>query len=185
MLAFLDFEASSLGKGGFPIEVGWVFEDGQGEGHLIRPAPGWTEWDREAEAVHGISRDMLLRDGKSHVEVAARMVQLLGDYDLVASAPSWDGKWLSKLLRSSGYTRRTLTLRDSDDALRELAEGILRPVIAEADLVETVDALIRKVDPPSSHSAPAHRALADAEAERQLWLRVRTTAQACAESLSG
>ena len=26
MLVFLDFEASSLGKRSYPIEVGWVFE---------------------------------------------------------------------------------------------------------------------------------------------------------------
>jgi hypothetical protein len=26
--AFLDFEASSLGRHGFPIEVAWVFENG-------------------------------------------------------------------------------------------------------------------------------------------------------------
>ena len=40
MLVFLDFEASSLGKRSYPIEVGWVFEDGRSEAHLIRPAPG-------------------------------------------------------------------------------------------------------------------------------------------------
>jgi hypothetical protein len=37
MRVFLDFEASSLGKNGYPIEVGWVFEDGACEAHLIRP----------------------------------------------------------------------------------------------------------------------------------------------------
>jgi hypothetical protein len=36
---FLDFEASSLRKNGFPIEIGWVFENGAAESHLIRPAP--------------------------------------------------------------------------------------------------------------------------------------------------
>ena len=40
MLVFLDFEASSLAKRGYPIEVAWVFEDGRAESHLIRPAPG-------------------------------------------------------------------------------------------------------------------------------------------------
>ena len=44
MKAFLDFEASSLEKGGFPVEVGWVLEDGAEEAHLIRPAPDWTVW---------------------------------------------------------------------------------------------------------------------------------------------
>lgn len=50
MLAFLDFEASSLAERSYPIEVGWVFEDGAGEAHLIRSAPEWTDWTIAAEA---------------------------------------------------------------------------------------------------------------------------------------
>jgi hypothetical protein len=40
MIVFLDFEASSLARHSYPIEVAWVFEDGASEAHLIRPAPG-------------------------------------------------------------------------------------------------------------------------------------------------
>lgn len=43
MVVFLDSEASSLDRKGFPIEVAWVFENGDEESHLIRPAEGWTE----------------------------------------------------------------------------------------------------------------------------------------------
>lgn len=50
MLVFLDFEASSLSKQSYPIEVAWVFEDGRSEEYLIRPAPIWTDWDSAAEA---------------------------------------------------------------------------------------------------------------------------------------
>ena len=59
MKAFLDFEASSLEKGGFPVEVGWVLQDGAEEAHLIRPAPDWTVWSEEAEAIHRLSRARL------------------------------------------------------------------------------------------------------------------------------
>lgn len=45
MVVFLDFEASSLAKLSYPIEVAWVFEDGASETHLIQPAPQWTDWD--------------------------------------------------------------------------------------------------------------------------------------------
>ena len=45
MRVFLDFEASSLSKDSYPIEVGWAGEDGSTEAHLIRPAPDWTDWD--------------------------------------------------------------------------------------------------------------------------------------------
>ena len=39
MIHFLDFEASSLMKGSFPIEVAWVDQDAQAESYLIKPAP--------------------------------------------------------------------------------------------------------------------------------------------------
>ncbi|WP_171905933.1 hypothetical protein [Sphingobium phenoxybenzoativorans] len=55
MLVFLDFEASSLAKRSYPIEVGWVFEDGSSAAYLIRPAPDWTDWDAGAAAIHGIA----------------------------------------------------------------------------------------------------------------------------------
>jgi hypothetical protein len=56
-IAFLDFEASSLGKQGYPIEVAWVFANGEEESHLIRPAEAWTDWDVKAGRIHGISRE--------------------------------------------------------------------------------------------------------------------------------
>lgn len=88
MIVFLDFEASSLARNSYPIEVGWVFEDGREESHLIRPAPGWTDWDAAAEAIHGIARDTLEREGAPHDVVARRMVEVLDGHQLHASAPS-------------------------------------------------------------------------------------------------
>ncbi len=41
MKAFIDVEASSLSEYSFPIEVGWVLEDGTGTSYLIRPEPTW------------------------------------------------------------------------------------------------------------------------------------------------
>ncbi len=178
MLVFLDLEASSLAKEGYPIEVGWVFEDGRSEGHLIRPAPDWTDWDPRAEAIHRISRAMLERDGVPHGEVAARMVEQLHGHDLVASAPSWDGKWLSRLLRAAGLPRHSLRLRDSDDAVREAAAALLGPAFPHGGLEEAVSSLVGAIDRESPAAAPAHRAVADAEGERQLWLAVRTAAEA-------
>ncbi len=129
MFAFLDFEASSLAKFSYPIEVAWVFEDGTSEAHLIRPAPQWTDWDVEAEAVHHISRDILESTGTSHEVVARRMVDKLSGHDIFASAPSWDGKWLSALLRAAKLPRHALRLRDSEEARAEGARGVLASVV--------------------------------------------------------
>ena len=121
MIVFLDFEASSLGKRGFPIEVGWAAEDGSERGSLIRPAPGWEEWSAEAEGIHGITRERLLREGEPHEAVAARLVEQLTGHALYASAPSWDGQWLSRLLRAAGLPRHALRLRDTDEAQAQAA----------------------------------------------------------------
>jgi hypothetical protein len=178
MLVFLDFEASSLAKRSYPIEVAWVFEDGRAESHLIRPAPDWTDWDPQAEAIHGIARAVLERDGVPHDEVARRMVAELSDHDLRASAPSWDGKWLSALLRASGLRRHSLRLADSDAAILDAAREILGERLEGGELDGEAQALVARVEAERAAEVPAHRALADAQAERGLWLAVREAALA-------
>lgn len=185
MLVFLDFEASSLGKNGYPIEIGWVFEDGRCENHLIRPAPDWTDWSDEAEAIHHISRDTLIDEGTPHEIVARRMVDQLTGHDLLASAPSWDGKWLSALLRAAGLPRHVLRLRDSDDARRECASAILASVIPPDRLDAFVLDLVALAEIRRNGEPPAHRALADAEDERARWLAVRAAAERAADAWHG
>ena len=177
MIVFLDFEASSLARHSYPIEVAWVFEDGASESHLIRPASGWDDWDTEAEAIHHIPRETLIRDGMPHDALAQRMVALLSGHDLAASAPSWDGKWLSALLRAAGLPRHALRLRDTEDVQREVAHSILRGQLPDADLETEVERLRSAAIAALPEGATAHRALADAEAERRRWLAVRTAAE--------
>lgn len=156
---FLDFEASSLSKQSYPIEVGWVGEDGSGEAHLIRPAPGWTEWDDRAAAVHGITRDQLARDGEAHDAVCARLLALFEGNDVLASAPSWDGHWLSMLLRAAGHPRHLVRLQDTEVAFTAAA------TIRAGDVAATIAAARARVE-----AAPAgHRALADAGREWSIW----------------
>jgi hypothetical protein len=176
MLVFLDFEASSLGKHSYPIEVAWVFADGASESHLIRPAPGWDDWDARAEAIHGISRATLLHEGTPHDRVARRMIDVLSGHDLTASAPSWDGKWLSALLRAASLPRHALRLRDTEQAQADTARAILRETLPAAALEQAVADLIRNANAPSA-TPPAHRALADAQVERDRWCAVRTAAE--------
>lgn len=120
MIAFIDFEASSLSKTSFPIEVAWVFEDGRSTSFLIRPNDDWNDWSVEAETIHGLSRELLRSDGVPVDHVARQMVDDLSGHDLFASAPSWDGKWLSVLMRGGGFPRHALRLRKSDQAFFEI-----------------------------------------------------------------
>ncbi|MET0307488.1 MAG: transcriptional regulator [Sphingomonas sp.] len=182
MLVFLDFEASSLGKQSYPIEVAWVFEDGRSEAHLIRPAPGWADWDVRSEAIHRISRETLLGEGTPHEAVAQRMLEQLGGHDLFASAPSWDGKWLSTLLRAASLPRHSLRLRDTDVALLAAAKAILDPVLDGGGLSAAIEVALRAADLYASGEPPAHRALADAREEWARWQAVRRAAEALALS---
>lgn len=177
MRVFLDFEASSLRKDSYPIEVGWAGEDGADEAHLIRPAPGWTDWDPRAEAVHGLTRARLLAEGEPHAAVARRALEALAPHEVYVSAPSWDGKWMSVLLRGAGLPRHALRLRDSEEAHLAAAAEILRGGIPDSEVEPLAAALLREARARLQNGAPRHRALADAREERAVWQEVRRLAQ--------
>jgi hypothetical protein len=161
VLVFLDFEASSLSKHSYPIEVAWVFETGEGESHLIRPEANWTDWDESAAAIHGISRAKLQSQGEAADAVSHRLVEALQGHELYASAPSWDGKWLSMLLRAGGFPRHLMKLAASRDAYLAAAGGDEAVVTAVRATIET--------------EPVEHRALPDAQRDRQIWYDIRRT----------
>lgn len=177
MIVFLDFEASSLARHSYPIEVAWVFEDGRSEAHLIRPAPEWTDWDEQAEAIHHIPRQCLMREGMVHDALARHMVSELSGHDLVATAPSWDGKWLSALLRAAGLPRHSLRLRDTEEAQRDTARAILTGLIAEDRLENEIERLRGEALTGRADRPPRHRALDDARVEYAHWTAVKVAAE--------
>jgi hypothetical protein len=173
-IVFLDFEASSLGKQGYPIEVAWVFASGEEESHLIQPAASWTDWDAKAGRIHGITREQLKSEGAPLEDVAQRMVSVLTGRTLYATAPSWDGKWLSKLLRTAGLPRHALRLEDTEMAHRRVMRDVLRDARVPAVLHRTLmqDILAQAQRSNEELGPAAHRALADAQRERLLWLDI-------------
>ncbi len=176
MKVFLDFEASSLSDHSWPVEVAWVFQDGRSDSHLIAPLPQWTDWDAESERIHGLSRARLEQEGQAAAEVATRMVEALGGHDLFASAPSWDGKWLSALLRGAGLDRHALRLRNTGEALEETAREELKHRFSGPQLEDETHRIVTKAG-ARPEDPPAHRALPDALAERDRWLAVRAAAR--------
>jgi hypothetical protein len=177
LIVFLDFEASSLAKQGFPIEIGWAAEDGTEAGHLIRPAPGWEAWSPDAERIHKITLDRLWREGEPHAAVAQRMVQVLAGHDLYASAPSWDGHWLSRLLRAAGLPRHALRLRDTEEAQRRVVADIFDAAGIPNDVrCSMANDILVEARRAFAEAAPAHRALDDARRELRLWQEVRRRA---------
>ena len=83
---FLDFEASSLASASYPIEVAWSCGGDSIESHLISPTgvSRWTDWSAKAEALHGLSREQLIAEGKPPVWVAQSMNEQL--YALVRAS---------------------------------------------------------------------------------------------------
>jgi hypothetical protein len=178
MIAFVDFEASSLADDSYPIEVGWVFEDGEGEGHLIRPAPAWMDWDPAAEAIHGLARSRLEAEGAPAELVARRVLEALGPHRAVCSAPSWDGKWLSVLLRAGGLPRHALRLADADEVHLSAAREALAGVVPVGELDSAAAAILDEARRALAGEPVRHRAVDDARAEWRLWREVKRLASA-------
>ncbi|WP_295716928.1 hypothetical protein [uncultured Halovibrio sp.] len=102
----LDIEASGLGPDSYPIEVAWCSLDGeQAWSALINPASAgdWEDWDDYAEeAIHGIARDQLLREGQDVVTVARELEQHLGGEEVFSDALPFDSFWLRRLFSAVG-----------------------------------------------------------------------------------
>lgn len=104
--AIIDLEASGFGRGSYPIEVGVALADATVHSYLIKPAPHWEHWDKEAEAIHGISREMLQKEGHSAREVAIALNELLRGQTLYSDAWSFDSSWVGRLYDEAEIVQR-------------------------------------------------------------------------------
>lgn len=111
MPPFLDFEASSLGRDSYPVEV--AFSDGSGaiQSYLIARAHGWIDWDDVSESIHGISRDKLDQGGIQPFAVLDRMNVALDGQTVYCDDAEYDGMWLDRLVKAAGSPVR-FDLRD-------------------------------------------------------------------------
>jgi hypothetical protein len=121
----LDIEASGFGRGSYPIEIGFVLPDGTAYCSLIRPDESWTHWDDAAERIHGISRALLQRHGRSAVAVAADLNERLAGREVYCDNWAHDYAWLARLF----------DLADAQPAfhLRHLRELLSETAVARFD----------------------------------------------------
>lgn len=116
----IDFEASSLGPGSYPIEVGvcrWAAPDVAIEGWstLIRPVPLWREtgsWTEEAQAVHGIRREEL-EDGLDPAETLSILNWIVGPHAAFCDGGESDFGWARRLVLAAKFMN-TFRLGDFD-----------------------------------------------------------------------
>jgi hypothetical protein len=97
----IDIEASGFGARSYPIEVGVALHDGRKFCSLILPAPDWTHWDKGAEQVHRVSRDILETYGKPMAEVTAQLNTLLEGCTLYTDGWVVDRPWLTTLFHAA------------------------------------------------------------------------------------
>jgi len=100
--AVLDIEASGFGQDSYPIEIGFVLPDGETFCTLIRPEPGWTHWDENAERLHRISQKSLQLHGRHAHEVAVLLNERLRGMTLYCDGWAHDFVWLSTLFEAAG-----------------------------------------------------------------------------------
>ena len=119
----IDFEASSLARDSWPIEIGLAWLDLTSSdpkietwSSLIRPEPDWCEslWDPAAEEIHGISLNRLKAEGRPAWDVAIDALALVEGKTLVSDAPTFDTRWFWKLLDASPQAP-AFVIRDFDE----------------------------------------------------------------------
>jgi hypothetical protein len=110
--------------------------------------------------------------------VARRLVDQLAAHDVFASAPSWDGKWLSLLLRSACLPDRALQLIDTDAGLLELASAILAPSLPSSAIPRATRRILADASARFAGRPLSQRALPDARIEHERWLAVSELAHA-------
>lgn len=97
-IAILDIEASGLHFDAYPIEIAFGYNN-EVYSWLIRPLPQWQYWSTEAEAIHGISREQLEKEGLAPSEVIKALSKQIAKTNgvIYSDAYQWDCEWLQTL----------------------------------------------------------------------------------------
>lgn len=152
----IDIEASGFGADGYPIEVGCALPNGRRVCTLIRPAEDWTHWDPEAEKLHGISRETLLKHGRSIPEVCRWLDEEVGTRLVYSDAWHLDWGWINRLYDAAGRVPR-------------LRMESLRALFTEEEAArwhETVETVVQRLKPRR------HRAATDAMILQKAYIEI-------------
>jgi hypothetical protein len=122
----IDFEASGLGPGSWPIEVGLAWAESgavRSWSSLIRPEPDWDPdlWDTVAEDMHGI-RPSDLASAPRAWSVAAELLDRVAGRPVFSDAPEFDERWARRLLDAQP-SQTSLRFREFDEAVGAVCGG--------------------------------------------------------------
>jgi hypothetical protein len=101
----IDIEASGLGPGSYPIEIGVSMADGGAHCFLIQPYDDWTHWDEQAENLHRLKRDTIVRFGMDGGYVARQLNKYLQGQTVYSDAWENASNWLALLFERAGMVQ--------------------------------------------------------------------------------
>lgn len=109
-IATLDLEASALGEGSYPIEVGVALIQDATQpirtwSTMIRPTPAWLSdgfWSPASARVHGLPLETIKQQGHAVEDVCDLLNGMLKSASIVATdAPRYDQDWLDTLFKAA------------------------------------------------------------------------------------
>ena len=115
----IDIEASGLHFDSYPIELA-VLINGQSRSWLIKPETNWLYWCSTAESMHGISREILEREGLNASQVVDEFMKCIESSNrvLYSDAVHWDADWMSTLF-SVVNTDQLFHIESIDELLKK------------------------------------------------------------------
>lgn len=154
----IDIEASGFGRQGYPIEVGFILEDEKTWCALIKPQLNWQFWDKGAELVHNITRDILEKHGKPALTIATKLNEALANKTVYTDGWAHDYVWLNQLFDSVNLTPN-FKIQD------------LRYILDEQQMAHWHET---KTLVTTELNIVRHRASADAKVIQQTWLKTKS-----------
>ncbi|WP_187408154.1 3'-5' exoribonuclease [Saccharophagus sp. K07] len=100
-VAVIDIEASGFGAESYPIEIGIVLPDGTRYQSLVKPEPTWLHWDKDAQDIHGISRLLLLKEGRPVQEICRDINAICNGVTLYSDCWVHDAQWFNALFTAA------------------------------------------------------------------------------------
>ncbi|MGB5323881.1 MAG: hypothetical protein WBN40_00470 [Pseudomonadales bacterium] len=132
MYNFIHIESSGIGHGSYPIEIGVALADGRRHCTLICPPMEWLHWEESDKRSSTLSREKLLVNGRSVLEVALSLNEWLGDAVVYSDAWGNDVCWLAELYRQAGVRQR-FTLETVSVLVARCDELVWQVAKSEAD----------------------------------------------------
>ena len=141
---------------------GVALSDGGAHCYLIQPYEDWKYWESDAEKLHCLSRETLIRFGMDAGYVARQLNKFLKGHTAYSDAWSDDSSFLTLLFERAGIVPQFHVddvLKITSEAQAEIWDATRKKVILELGLKR-------------------HRASAEARIIQTTWLRTRADMQA-------